>query len=579
MDTTFGRYRLLESLGKSRFAERFRAKSFGVEGFEAVLALDVVAPEWSSSRKFVESFVREAKLAVRLAHANVVQVHDVGRGGGEGGESWYLATELVEGLDLHRVLLRARASGVRLPPEGAAYVVAELAKGLEHAHRRRDDQLRPLGMVHGDVGPSAVMLSWEGAVKLGEFGLARAAAEGAGGTTTTVADDVAALGATLWEALAGQLLPPDARRVAGARVPSIERLRDDLSPELAALVARALGAADEARLPDAGALHEALLPHLYGHGGRFGAAELAAWLAPLRGVAGAEPARPSFVAHVSSSPVGEGDRPRFVGRRDELKQLGEWLALATRRKLQVVTLRGPAGIGKSRTLAEIERRLQKNDYDVAWRLSTCPPSGRVEPLSGLVAMLRALVTPDAAEPRDGALRRLRATGLAEAAVLAISAALDAGAVEPSRRRHLRDAFVQLVERLGAERLHVLAWDAAQALDDDSRRTLVELAERSPRTRAVLLLATSDPAPHALESLPVHHGLELGELDDRDTAHLVASVARARHAPPELVAVCRTRAGGNPRAVEELVRELEARGAVVVENGGFVYVALGSPTGT
>ena len=251
MDTTFGRYRLLESLGKSRFAERFRAKSFGVEGFEAVLALDVVAPEWSSSRKFVESFVREAKLAVRLAHANVVQVHDVGRGGGEGGESWYLATELVEGLDLHRVLLRARASGVRLPPEGAAYVVAELAKGLEHAHRRRDDQLRPLGMVHGDVGPSAVMLSWEGAVKLGEFGLARAAAEGAGGTTTTVADDVAALGATLWEALAGQLLPPDARRVAGARVPSIERLRDDLSPELAALVARALGAADEARLASA----------------------------------------------------------------------------------------------------------------------------------------------------------------------------------------------------------------------------------------------------------------------------------------------------------------------------------------
>jgi serine/threonine protein kinase len=130
----FGRYALLEKIGQGGMAEVFRAKSYGVEGFEKVLVIKRILPELAREPKFVEMFVREAKLSVRLSHANVVQVFDLGRVG----NALFIAMEYVHGLDLATLLSWARRRAKPLSASVAAYIAAEVAKGLDHAHRRRD---------------------------------------------------------------------------------------------------------------------------------------------------------------------------------------------------------------------------------------------------------------------------------------------------------------------------------------------------------------------------------------------------------------------------------------------------------
>src|SRR5271167_1796342 len=121
MSAAFGRYRLLERLGQGGMAEVFKAKSYGVEGFEKILVIKRILPELARSQDFVDMFIHEAKLAVRLSHANIVQVFDLGKApGGESGgvvhaDSYYIAMEYVHGLDLATVLARSRRQQLVLP--------------------------------------------------------------------------------------------------------------------------------------------------------------------------------------------------------------------------------------------------------------------------------------------------------------------------------------------------------------------------------------------------------------------------------------------------------------------------------
>ncbi|MCA9609112.1 MAG: serine/threonine protein kinase, partial [Myxococcales bacterium] len=167
----YGKYQLLELLARGGMAEVFKAKSHGVEGFEKVLVIKRILPELSENPRFVEMFINEAKIAVTLSHANIVQVFDLGRAD----ECYFIAMEYVAGYDLATVLTRGRKIGRPLPQELAVYVVSELAKGLDYAHRRRDAQQRQLHIVHRDVSPQNVLVSFEGEVKLTDFGIAKAA--------------------------------------------------------------------------------------------------------------------------------------------------------------------------------------------------------------------------------------------------------------------------------------------------------------------------------------------------------------------------------------------------------------------
>ena len=174
MDETFGRYRLLERLGQGGMAEVFKAMSFGVEGFEKTLVIKRILPELAKSKRFSDLFVHEAKLAVRLSHANVVQVFDLGTAHQAGQLTYYIAMEYVAGLDLATLIARCRDRGVQFPPAMCVYIAGEVAKGLDHAHRRRDEQMHPLGIVHRDVSPHNILISWEGEIKVTDFGIAKA---------------------------------------------------------------------------------------------------------------------------------------------------------------------------------------------------------------------------------------------------------------------------------------------------------------------------------------------------------------------------------------------------------------------
>ena len=163
------RYDLVERIAAGGMGEVFRARATGPHGFEKTLAVKRILPELSSDPEFVDRFVRESKLAVSLSHANIVQVFDLGRAG----EDLYLVMEYVHGTDLARLLLAARTAGRSLPLALGIHVAGEAAKGLAYAHGRYDlEGPGRLGVIHCDISPSNLLLSYAGEVKLTDFGVA-----------------------------------------------------------------------------------------------------------------------------------------------------------------------------------------------------------------------------------------------------------------------------------------------------------------------------------------------------------------------------------------------------------------------
>ncbi len=166
----FGKYTLVRRIGTGGMAEVFLARTTVAQGLAKTLVIKKIHPAFARSRQFTAMFVDEAKIALGLNHPNIVQVFDFGAVG----ETYFLAMELVEGLDLLRLLQAGAAQKRRVPYGLAAYVVQQLAKGLDYAHRKTDEFGEPLGIVHRDISPQNVLLSWDGAVKIVDFGIARA---------------------------------------------------------------------------------------------------------------------------------------------------------------------------------------------------------------------------------------------------------------------------------------------------------------------------------------------------------------------------------------------------------------------
>ncbi|MAQ13271.1 MAG: hypothetical protein CMN30_00525 [Sandaracinus sp.] len=300
----YGKYQLLELLARGGMAEVFKAKSHGVEGFEKVLVIKRILPELSSNPDFVEMFINEAKIAVTLSHANVVQVFDLGRAD----ETYFIAMEYVAGSDLATVLRRARKYDKPLPIELAVYVIAEVAKGLDYAHRRRDADLQPLHIVHRDVSPQNVLLSYEGEVKLTDFGIAKArgsvedgtaagvlkgkyaymAPEQARGREVDARTDLFSLGTVLYEALAGRspFLAASTydtlQRVRSGEAKPLAEVSGEIPEELSAIVARAMSPHPADRHEDAGRFYEDLVQFLYSTGRRVGGHDLSNYLDNLR---------------------------------------------------------------------------------------------------------------------------------------------------------------------------------------------------------------------------------------------------------------------------------------------------------
>jgi tetratricopeptide (TPR) repeat protein len=803
MDAAFGRYRLLERLGQGGMAEVFKAKSYGVEGFEKILVIKRILPELARSQDFVELFIHEAKLAVRLSHANIVQVFDLGKaashdaaaGSAQLSDAYYIAMEYVHGVELAGAIARSRRLGLSLPVQMGVYIASEIAKGLDHAHRRRDEKAQPLGIVHCDISPQNVLLSFEGEVKVTDFGIAKArgaldkvvpenklhgkfgymSPEQARGDSVDARSDLFSLGTVLYECIAG-VNPFSApttfetlRRVVACEYPPIELLRREVAPELVAILKTAMAKAPADRYQTAGRMYEALLAFLYAQGSRYGAQDLAEFLSKFREAADNVPAdaplfdadgstaggertpvevpaaraassippagegdgalaraaergerrevtgivielpretNASFVdkaaslvekwggrvlrresghiaaifglgdpdgrdtematrcalvalrsldaakppgiglhigrIHVSSSgapteddrlstlldtarslarvrdghaaistaamrqikslfdfePIGESDRPasdvsgviveavrgpreafgRFVGRKEELRKIGEVLAVATRRTARAITIRGDNGVGKTRLLYEVERRLRKGGYNVGFHTATCPPRGNEFSLSGIVCMLQVLcgTSEGDSDARILAVQpRLRALGLKADEVNAVLTVL--GASTPASRgdanSRLRQAFVKMVQSLCEDRTHAFAWDVAHAMDEDSFTLLDDVRRRLKQSRLVFVFAGRAGFSHPLEKVDGHVAIDLGDLPPGDVERLVALRLGIDAPPDELLRFVRARASGHPLFVEEVIKGLVDVGAITVADRRAVSMKL------
>ncbi len=167
----FGRYRFLDRLGTGGMAEVFRAVEEGPHGFTREVAIKRILPEFAFHPEFISMLVSEARVSARLQHPVIVQVLEFG----QIEEAYYLALELVEGWNLRQLLALTQTAAHQLPAGVACYIVGQLAGGLAYAHARTDIEGRPLHIVHRDVSPSNIMLAPSGAVKLLDFGIAKAA--------------------------------------------------------------------------------------------------------------------------------------------------------------------------------------------------------------------------------------------------------------------------------------------------------------------------------------------------------------------------------------------------------------------
>ncbi len=165
----FGKYDLLERIAAGGMAEVFLARTTGLAGFERRLVVKRIRDEHASDPRFVQSFVNEARIGVHLNHPNIVQVYELGRVG----ESWFIAMEHLHGRDLSRLRKAVDSLGERLPSWVAVRIVADVCRALAYAHGRTDAEGRPLGLVHRDVSPHNVVVTFTGEVKLVDFGIAR----------------------------------------------------------------------------------------------------------------------------------------------------------------------------------------------------------------------------------------------------------------------------------------------------------------------------------------------------------------------------------------------------------------------
>ncbi|KFE60836.1 serine/threonine protein kinase [Hyalangium minutum] len=278
--TPFGKYELLERLGMGGMAIVYRARYTAAPGITKPVVIKKVLDVYAENPAFVELFIHEARISVGLNHGNIVQVFDFGQVNGE----YFLAMELVEGQPLSRVLKKAQAMNLsKLPAPLAVNIAIEMCKGLHHAHTRADENGRPLGLVHRDISPDNVLISYDGQVKISDFGVAKAKLAGrpeteagmvkgkylyfspeqAMGEQLDARSDVYAVGVVLFKMLCGRLpvegpeIAVMQRIVQGRLTPALQ-LNPDLDPTLVDILEEAMAFKRDDRIPSAEALQHQL---------------------------------------------------------------------------------------------------------------------------------------------------------------------------------------------------------------------------------------------------------------------------------------------------------------------------------
>jgi serine/threonine-protein kinase len=287
------RYQIDRRLDAGGMAEVFLARSAALEGFEKHVAIKRVLPNLVENKKFVRMFLDEARLSLHLNHANIVSVFDVGRAA----DSYFIVMEYVEGTNLKSILKKKK-----MPAPLAVYVILSVCKALAYAHTRKDVEGNSLDIVHRDVSPPNILLSWQGEVKLTDFGLARAASqiestdpgivkgkfaylspEAARGEPVDKRSDIFACGTVLWEAITGDRLfqgETDLKTVEKVRATEVPSLVEShgIPEELDQIINKALENDPDKRYQTARALGRDLAKYLVHQGESVTEYDLAEWL-------------------------------------------------------------------------------------------------------------------------------------------------------------------------------------------------------------------------------------------------------------------------------------------------------------
>ncbi|MDX2021292.1 MAG: protein kinase [Deltaproteobacteria bacterium] len=295
----FGKYYLLERINVGGMAEVFKAKAFGVEGFERLIAVKRILPNIAEDEEFITMFIDEAKIAGQLQHANVAQIFDLGKVD----DSYFIAMEYVHGKDLRAIFDHLRKLDMTMPIPHLCYTLMQVCEGLDFAHNKKDVSGRALNLVHRDVSPQNILIGYEGEVKLVDFGIAKAAGkasktqagilkgkfgymspEQVRGLPVDRRSDIFSAGICLYEMLTGERLFigesdfSTLEKVRNVEITPPTRFNKKIPAELERIVLKALAKEPEDRYQNAIDLHDDLQAFLYSVGELCSRKDLAGWM-------------------------------------------------------------------------------------------------------------------------------------------------------------------------------------------------------------------------------------------------------------------------------------------------------------
>jgi serine/threonine protein kinase len=416
---TFGRYQLLGLLGQGGMGRLYIAERRGIQGFVKIVALKVILPHLADSAQLREMFLNEARIAAKLEHPNIVVTYELGEFEGK----YFIAMEYLPGEDFSAIVTRCQGN-LRIPIEIATALAQQAAQGLHYAHEARDQQGRPIGLVHRDVNLRNIFLTYHGAVKLLDFGVVRGregqrtspgafkgkygycAPEQLDGGQVDRRTDVFCLGIVLWELLTGTPLfdaGSDAKTIDAVRSRRVEppsALRPEIPKALDDIVLRALARDPARRFQSAHDLSEELDAFLLERDTRPSSKSLGRW---LESIFGAE--RASLKKAITQGAPVEGTLDRLAALEPPGSRPGSG-----------------SGAGTPRPRALWSTSLSGVDGDPITSISsTVPPSRPATTLTGAAAAIPTTGAMQAPKARRAGSIPMLVGGLAVLGILALVA--------------------------------------------------------------------------------------------------------------------------------------------------------------
>ena len=279
----FGKYLLLDKIAIGGMAELYRARITGTQGFEKLIVIKKLLPHLTDEAELVKAFIHEAKLAALLQHRNIVNIFDFGSMEG----TYFIAMEHLFGKDLRLITERSQEKGPPLSTEDALYITAKTCEGLDYAHHLKDFQGNPLNIIHRDISPQNILVTYDGEVKIVDFGIAKAAGqntktregvikgkvsymspEQASGEAIDKGSDIFSAGILLYEMTTGhRMFDGDAMEVLAkvrkAEFEASDKVNPQLPPKVHEILRRALAKDPDKRYQSTGEMLSDLEECLY----------------------------------------------------------------------------------------------------------------------------------------------------------------------------------------------------------------------------------------------------------------------------------------------------------------------------